>query len=207
MAENTPLFRRILRGVMLTLLSLLLLALFYVAVVMGQPQEDSAAVDDAVPVDQPLLPALSAAVHITSEEDMGQIARAFPAPVLCPVFGKALIFVEGHCYDVAFEEGLGRIATLTYRTENYDTLTVTSIYPARAISLMGKGDYAFTSTTGQPLATLRSVRMENNTTIRLHAQSDEALYVFTVPRETGGTPLGSDVLRQWTSSLRLYVGE
>lgn len=199
MQEQPPVWQRVLRAALTVLTSLLLIAVFYVAVVMGQPQ-GSADMKDSVSADQPLLPPLPAAVRITDAADIPLISEAFPAPVMCPMYGNALILVEGVCSDVAFEDGLARIVTLTYRTEDFDTLTVTSIYPARALSLMGKGDYTFSSMAGQPMATLRSIRMENASTIRLHAQGEEALYVFTAP------VVGTDVLRQWTSTLQLYVG-
>lgn len=198
MQEQTPLWKRIIRILLTTLLSLTLIGVFYVAVVMGQPQPS--AQKEATLTVQALPVPLTAAVRITSEADFDLISEAFPAPVLRPMYGNALVFVEGTCSDTAFEDGMARIATLTYRTENYDLLTITSIYPARALALMGKGDYTFSGMAGQPLATLRSIRMENNSTIRLHAQGEEALYIFTAP------VVETDVLRQWTSSLQLYVG-
>jgi len=196
---QTPAWRRVLRAVLTVLMSLVLIAVFYVAVVMGQPQPRDGEIA-AAPADQPLLPPLSAAVRITDMDQIDRLAEAFPAPLLCPMYGNALVLLEGVCSDVAYEEGFARVATLTFRTETFDTLTVTSIYPARALTLMGKGDYAFSGMAGQPMATLRSVRMEDGSSIRLHAQGEEALYVFTAP------DVSTDVLRQWTSSLQLYVG-
>lgn len=199
MQEQTPAWRRVIRALLTVLASLLLIAVFYVAVVMGQPQGSTSDPSDT-PVEQPLLPALSAAVHITDEKNIDRLCEAFPAPILCPMYGNALLFVEGTCSDTAFEDGFARVVTLTYRTEDFDTLTVTSIYPARALSLMGKGDYAFSGMAGPPMATLRTVRMEDGQRIRLHAQGEEALYVFTAPE------VSADVLRQWTASLQRYVG-
>lgn len=196
---QTPAWRRVLRAVLTVLMSLVLIAVFYVAVVMGQPQPRDGEIA-AAPADQPLLPPLSAAVRITGMDQIDRLAEAFPAPLLCPMYGNTLVLLEGVCSDVAYEDGFARVATLTFRTENFDTLTVTSIYPARALTLMGKGDYAFSGMAGQPMATLRSVRMEDGSSIRLHAQGEEALYVFTAP------DVSTDVLRQWTSSLQLYVG-
>jgi len=199
MQQQLPAWKRTLRIVLTTVMSLLLIAVFYVAVVMGQPQASDTKKADS-PAVQPLLPALPAAVRITDEKDIARLCDAFPAPILCPMYGDALILVEGVCSETAFEEGLARIVTLTYRTESFDTLTVMSIYPARAVSLLDEGDYHFSTTAGQPMATLRSIRMEDASTIRLHAQGEEALYVFTAPK------VGTDVLRQWTSTLQLYVG-
>ena len=199
MQEQSPAWRHVLRTLLTVLASLLLIAVFYVAVVMGQPQ-GSTSQASGTSAEQPLLPPLSAAVRITDEGDIDLLSDAFPAPIMCPMYGNALVFVEGTCGDTAFEDGFARVVTLTYRTESFDTLTVTSIYPARALALMGKGDYAFSGTAGQQMANLRSIRMEDSSTIRLHAQDEEALYIFTAP------VVATDVLRQWTSSLQRYVG-
>ena len=72
-----------------------------------------------------------------------------------------------------------------------------SLYPARALSLMGKGDYHMAGVAGQSLAGMQSVRMENDTTIRLHAQSETGLYIVTAPK------MDSSDLAALTRSLQL----
>ena len=200
MQEGFPLWRRMMRSVLTILAALLLIALFYVAVVMGQPQE-SATPGVEVRMDQPLLPQLPAAVRITDEKDIDRLTDVFPAPLLHAAYGRALVFVEGVCSDLAWSEGLGRVVTLTYRTEDFDTLTVSSIYPARALELVGKEDYTFTGRMGQTIGGLRTVPMQNSTNLRLHAQDEEALYVLTAPLAT------DPVLRQWTAAMQLYQPE
>lgn len=200
MQDAMPRWKRVLRSLLTALASLALVGVFYVAVVMGQPQ-DSGVKAPEVLQDQPLLDALPAALHISSEKELAGLSEAFPAPVMHAAYGQALIFVSGECRDVAFEGGLGRIVTLTYRTEDFDTLTVTSIYPARALSLIGKEDRTFTGKISPTLDGLRTVPMKNSTTIRLHAQGPEALYVFTAPITADAT------LRQWTSSMQRYQAE
>ncbi|MBQ8202548.1 MAG: hypothetical protein IJZ74_12360 [Clostridia bacterium] len=197
-AEQTamPLWKRVIRSILTAVASLLLIVVFYVAVIMGQPQDDGAAVVEAR-MDQPLLSAMSSALLITSESDMSYILEAFPAPVMYASYGNALTFVQGLCSDISFENGLGRVVTLTYLNENGDEMTVASIYPARALSLMGKGDYTISGTAGLSLAGLRSVRMENAGSVRMHAQGTDALYVVTTPK------LDAAVLRQLTAALQL----
>ncbi len=173
--------KKALRAIGTALLCLLLMAVFYLAVILGEPQNDDSAALPTPRADQPLLSPLPAAVYITDEKQLDQVFSAFPAPVMHVGRGNALTFVQGQCSDVSFEGGLGRVAALTYRTETGLDLTVASIYPARALSLMGKGDYVISGVAGQTLAGLRSVRMENGTHIRLHAQGTEALYTVTVP--------------------------
>lgn len=200
MQEKTSLGRLIVRTILLTLLTVVLLLAFYIAVIMGNPQEEESSALTARQ-DQPLVTALDNALLITSEGDLGTLLDAFPAPMMAAMRSTVLTFEKGVCRDVPFEDGLGRMATLTYRTAEGATVTVSSIYPARALSLIDKADYTISADAGLPLAGLRSVRMENTASIRMHAQGSEALYVVTLPR------LSATALRTLTSTLQLYQGE
>ena len=148
----------------------------------------------------PLLLA-SPAVNIASESQMYALLDSFPVPVMHPLSGSGLTFVSGTSYDTAFEDGFARIVAVKYMNAAGQEMTVESIYPARALSLMGKGDYRLSGVAGQSLAGMRSVRMENATSIRLHAQAEEALYVVTVPK------MESSELIALTRSLQLFEGE
>ena len=195
MADRKPsLPRKILRKTAMALAALMLLGAFYLAVVLGQPQEG----DPPVQADrnQPLLSA-SPAVTITEDSRMNELTGPFPVPVLCAVSGGNLTLVSGVSCDVAYEGGFARRITLTYQTPAGQQLLVESLYPARALSLMGKGDYHMAGVAGQPLAGLQSVRMENDDTIRLHAQSETGLYIVTAPR------MDSSDLAALTRSLQL----
>lgn len=195
-----PLWKRLLRALLAAFLAALLIVVFYVAVIMGHPQDDGTAIVEAR-MDQPLLGRMDAPLAITEASGMDALLAAFPAPVMHPLYGSALFFVSGRCEDAAFEDGFGRIVTLVYRTEYGEEMTLTSIYPARALSLLEKGDYTLKGTAGPSLAGMRSVRMENEAGVRLHAQGTDALYAVTVPHVDAG------VLRQLTATLQLFEGE
>jgi hypothetical protein len=167
---------------------------------MGNPQEEESSAITAK-TDQPLLTAMSSPVLIHEQGQLGALLDAFPAPVMAAMNSPALTFVQGLCEDVPFESGLGRRVTLTYRTAEGASVTVVSLYPARALSMIDKADYTFSATTGLPLAGLRSVRMENAATIRMHAQGADALYVVTLPK------LPAASLRTLTQPLSLYQGD
>ena len=200
MQDKLPLWRRMLKGSLMTLLTAVLLLAFYLAVVMGDPQPDgNSAIQPRQ--DQPLLPAMSSPVLITQQSQLGVLLDAFPAPALATMNTTTLIFQQGLCEDVPFEDGLGRRMTLSYTTADGAPVTVTSIYPARSLSLLEKGELTISATAGLPLAGLRSVRMEKPGTIRLHAQGTDALYVVTLPE------LSPSALRSLTSTLQLYQGE
>ena len=200
MQDKLPLWRRIVKGVLAALLTVVLLAAFYIAVIMGNPQEEESSAITAKQ-DQPLLDAMSSPIMITEQGQLGALLDAFPAPVMAAMNSTALTFQQGLCEDVPFEGGLGRQVTLTYRTAEGASVTVTSLYPARALALIGKADYAISGTTGLPLAGLRSVRMENASAVRMHAQGADALYVVTLPA------LSASALRTLTSTLQLYQGD
>ena len=198
MQEKLPLWRRIAKIGLGTLLTLVLLAAFYIAVVMGNPQEEESSAITAK-MDQPLLEAMSSPILIREQGQLGTLLAVFPAPVMAAMNSTAMTFQQGLCEDMPFEGGLGRQVTLTYRTAEGATVTVVSLYPAR--TQLDKGDYTFSATTGLPLAGLRSVRMENAATIRMHAQGPDALYVVTLPQ------LSASALRTLTSTLQLYQGD
>lgn len=192
--------KKVFKAIATGLLCLLLMAAFYIAVILGDPQGDAASPQPTPRQDQPLLSAMPHALLITDERDMDALLSAFPAPMLCAAHGNALTFMQGQCRDASFEGGLARVASLTYRTETGDELTLTSIYPARALSLMGKGDYVLSGMEGPAMAGLRAVRMENAASIRLHAQGPDALYTLTLPKTNAA------VLRQLTAALQLAEG-
>lgn len=197
MQTKPPVWKRILRGTLTAIASLTLLCAFFLAVIMGHPQQEATVTKDV----QPLLTPMPAGLRITGPEQLSALLEAFPAPVLAAMSNAALTFADGTCQDVPFESGHARMVTLVYRIEGWDDpLTVVSLYPARALDVMGKGDYAISGVAGLPLAGLRSIRMEKEGSVRMHAQGPQALYVVTLP-EAANT-----VLRQLTSSLQLYGG-
>nr|MBR4280007.1 hypothetical protein [Clostridia bacterium] len=200
MQDKLPLWRRGVKAVLGALLTIVLLAAFYIAVIMGNPQEsESSAITPQM--DQPLLDAMSSPIMITQQSQLGALLDAFPGQVLAAMNSPAMTLLQGLCEDVPFENGLGRKVTLTYRTAEGAAVTVVSIYPARAMDLIPKADYTFSSTGGLTLAGLRSVRMENSETIRMHAQGENALYVVTLPK------LPASGLRTLTQTLSRYQGD
>ncbi len=200
MQKQQPLWRRIVKVALAALLTIVLLAAFYIAVIMGNPQEaESSAI--TAKQDQPLVAAMSSPLMITDQGQLGLLLKEFPAPVMAAMHSTVLTFQQGLCEDIPFEGGLGRRVTLTYRTAEGAAVTVVSLYPARALSLIDKADYTISGTAGLPLAGLRSVRMVNDSSVRMHAQGSDALYVVTLPK------LSASALRTLTSTLQLYQGE
>lgn len=189
--------KKFLKTAALVLVCILLPAAFYLAVVVGQPDPEV----KPRQAEQPLLPAMPSPILVREYGQLSALLAEFPAPVMAPRSSTALHFEQGLCQDVPFAEGLARTVTLSCRTAEGAAVTITSIYPARALDLAPKGDYSFSGTASPTLASLRAVRMENGTTIRLHAQGPEALYVVTLPKAAAAS------LRDVTAALATYQGE
>lgn len=188
--------KKALKAVLATLLTLLVVAVFYLAVILGQPQENPDAV--VISTDQPVLTA-SPAVTLSSAEQLESMLQAFPVSALYAADSSSLSLSGGTSYDMAYEDGFARILTLSYTTEAGTRVEVQSIYPARALDFVPKGDYHIGQVAGQSIAGLESVRMENGQSIRLHVQAAEGIYVLTVPTMT------ADELASVTRALQLYV--
>ena len=179
-----PRLKKALHVLLMTLLAMILVALFYLAVILGQPEEPENAID--IDQTQPLLTA-SPALNIQSERQVAALAEAFPVPVLAFMEGMGPVLVSGTSYDQAYEGGFARICELRYTTDNGLDITLTTIYPARAVELLGKDGYTLTGAAAQNLTGLTAVRMENADHIRLHAQASDAIYALTLPKLTDDT--------------------
>lgn len=179
-----PRLKKALHVLLMTLLAMILVALFYLAVILGQPEEPENAMD--IDQTQPLLTA-SPALNIQSERQVAALAEAFPVPVLAFMEGMGPVLVSGTSYDQAYEGGFARICELRYTTDNGLEITLATIYPARAVELLGKDGYTLTGAAAQNLTGLTAVRMENADHIRLHAQASDAIYALTLPKLTDDT--------------------
>lgn len=179
-----PRLKKALHVLLMTLLAVILVALFYLAVILGQPEEPENAID--IDQTQPLLTA-SPALNIQSERQVAALAEAFPVPVLAFMEGMGPVLVSGTSYDQAYEGGFARICELRYTTDNGLEITLATIYPARAVELLGKDGYTLTGAAAQNLTGLTAVRMENADHIRLHTQASDAIYALTLPKLTDDT--------------------
>ena len=179
-----PRLKKALNVLLMTLLAVILVALFYLAVILGQPEAPENAID--IDQTQPLLTA-SPALNIQSERQVAALAEAFPVPVLAFMEGMGPVLVSGTSYDQAYEGGFARICELRYTTDNGLEITLATIYPARAVELLGKDGYTLTGAAAQNLTGLTAVRMENADHIRLHAQASDAIYALTLPKLTDDT--------------------
>ena len=191
--KNTAL-RRALRMAGMAAAALIVIALFYLLLLVvepADPPEETA--------DQPLMTA-SPALHAASEDELPDLLRGLPMPVLAFLSGAGPDFADAASYDTAFEDGFARVVDLRYRIGE-NTVLARTIYPARAVSLIGRQGYTLTGEAVR-MAGMAAIRMVSADTIRLHCTTEHAVYVLEVPR------MSSDVLTALLQSTQLvYVDE
>ena len=111
----------------------LALALCYLFLLLGEPDEDSKLAQQ--PVQQTPITLPMSAVESPGDTSPEGLAEIFGQPVLC-LYGSALSMTRSRVYDTAFQGEYARRATLTYAFEDGQSLTVESIRPVSAIALL-----------------------------------------------------------------------
>ena len=181
--NNGKNLRKVLFRILQILFSVALMALLTASLILAKPQEDktdkpsAAASSEAVP-----------AVSIDQETDIPRLMTTFPAHLMSFLSGSGMDFVSASAYDVAIPGGFGRVVDQSWQTAEGDPVTIRSIWPVTALNLLEDGFHFMPY----------GVRMENDSTIRLHASTDEALYVVLLPRSL------SSQVNSICSSLQLY---
>ena len=157
------------------LAAVLLAALFGLAVVMAQPQSG---LQEEPVTDQPLKP-YAAAQQLSEATPLEKLCADFPVAAL--VSGSdQLLLQSGVLYDTAFEDGFARVLRLEYLYGD-TPVTVTGIYPRRAVSLLADTALELTGQ-GASLAGEKTARMEGEGRLRLQMQTADGLYSVELPQ-------------------------
>jgi hypothetical protein len=173
-------FKKVLDRALMVLMVLLCIGAFYLAVILAE-----------VPADQntpkaSYVPQVSLAPEqprqIGTLSDLSNLTEHFPAPVLALQASDQLLFTGGLTNDLAYNGGFARLVTLGYQTSSGQKLILYSIYPADAFILLPDGDYQLKNSMTAALAGMTAVRMEDESTVRLHVRGESALYALTAPR-------------------------
>ena len=172
--------RKILTRIIGAVIMAALLALLAASLIVARPQE----AEQAAALTRPSYQS-SPAVSAEKEQDLTGLIASFPAPVMSFMSGSGMIFVSATSADAAVDDGFGRIATLNWQTPEGEPVMLRSIWPASALSLLEDG-YHFMPYAGPALFGTTSVRMENDETVRIHTDTDQALYIVLVPRALSG---------------------
>lgn len=177
--ETRPpsLFRRILRRIGITVLIGLALVFAYLFLLLGEP--DEAAKNAAVPIEETIVMPMSP-FEAPGESSVENLADTFGYPVLS--LHQGVEMRKARIYDTAFEGGYARCVTITYAFEDGTQLTVESIRPTAAVTLIDQEGYTLDATALYALGGLNAARMENDVNICVFAQNDTAVYAVTCPQ-------------------------
>lgn len=167
---------RLLRRIGFFLLLALALVFAYVFLLLGEPDEDAKYVEK-VPEQTISMP--MSALDIPGESNVGYLADTFAQPVLS--LGEALPMYKSRIYDTAFEGGYARRVTLTYTLEDGQSLTVESLRPTGAVTLLAQDGYKLDGSSLYTLGGLNAARMDNGVSCCIFAQSDTAVYAVIAP--------------------------
>jgi hypothetical protein len=179
-SKMVPVVRKVLERSLLVLLVIVCIGAFYLAVILAEvPADQGAPAESSVPqvaltAEQPR--------QIGSLNDLKQLVEHFPSPVLALQANTQLAFAGGLVNDLAYKGSFARLVTLTYQTQNGETLKLYSIYPLDAFTLLPGENYSLQNTLTASLAGMTAVRMENADTLRLHVKGESALYALTSPK-------------------------
>ena len=168
--------KKTLRWMMTITLTILLIAVFWAAIVLGQPEQQA----DVQEEKQPLLNDIPEG-RFEASADLNSLLESFPAAVLSYPEGMDAVLTEGESRTVPFEDGKANVIRLNYLFDGRIPVTVETIYPARAVSLISKGAFELKEGSARPVAGLSAAEMTDGTYLRWHAKSQQALYTVTVP--------------------------
>ncbi len=127
---EVPRWRTIVKKVATVLLVLLALALAYVFLLLGEPDEE--ATQSAAPPAEVIRVPIQA-VEITDKQQLGQLAASFSEPVL--TLEELLPLSKATLFDSAYQNGYARRLSLLYTMEDGSLLQLDSIRPDGAVTL------------------------------------------------------------------------
>ncbi|MDO5145367.1 MAG: hypothetical protein Q4E72_12350 [bacterium] len=168
--------RRIIRRALLILLSVLALAFVYVVLLLGEPEN---ADDDLTAQPQQRITTPMSAIETPGEANIPTLSASFGEPILTLYGG--LPMQKARIYDTAFEGAYARRVTLTYAFDDGALLTLESIRPAAALTLLRNADYRLDASTLYALGGLEAALMQSPSTICVFAQSANAAYALLCP--------------------------
>ena len=168
--------RKLLTRIGAVVLLILTLAFAYVFLLLGEPDEDAKYMQK-VPEASITMP--MSALEIPGEANVQSLSDTFDQPVLS--LGQALPMYKSRIYDTAFEGGYARRVTLTYTLEDGRQLTVESIRPTSAVTLLKQEGSKLDGSTLYTLGGLNAARMDNGTDCCIFSQTDTAVYAVIAP--------------------------
>lgn len=174
--------KRFLLRVLAVVLAILALVMCYLFLLMGEPDEEAklaAETPAEAVITMPMSP-----FEAPGESNVQNLADTFGEPVLALYGGPAM--QKARIYDTAFEGGYARRVTLTYTLADGQLLTVESMRPTSAVTLLKEEGFKLDASALYTMGGLNAARMENSSTICVFAQTDTAVYAVRCPASHAG---------------------
>lgn len=168
---------QLLKRIGLGVLLVLALVFTYLFLLLGEPEEDAKYQQrkQEESISMPM-----GALEAPGGSNVELLADTFGQPVLS--LGQGMAMQKARVYDTAFSGEYARRVTLTYAFEDGQLLTVESIRPTAAATLLDENGYRLDASSLYTLGGLNAARMDNDASSCVFAQSDVAVYAVICPR-------------------------
>lgn len=165
-------------GIVLGLL--LALAFLYLFLLMGEPDDDDEILMAQSARQEEIIQLPMQGQEMAGTVDVNDAAVSFGKAVM-ELRGNVLPLEKASLYDTAYRGGYARRLTLTYQFPDGQVVTVDSIRPPGAISLLTDSGYSIRLDALYTVGGMDAVRMDSDSYIRLAAQGEDAVYVIHYP--------------------------
>ena len=158
---------------------MLVLALVYVFLLVGEPSEDDQLTAQNTTQEETIRVPIAAS-EVAGNADLNPLAVNFGKPVLA-LYGSDLPLQKAMLFDTAFHGGYARRLTLSYAFADGTALTVESVRPTAAVSLLGGSGYSLNMSSLYAMAGMDAVRMDSSEWICVLARGTDAVYAVRCP--------------------------
>ena len=172
-------WKGIVKKILIILALLLALAFLYLFLLMGEPDDDDEVLL-AQSVQEEVIQLPMTGQEMAGTVDMTDAAMSFGKPVM-QLRGEVLPLLKAALYDTAYHGGYARRLTFTYQFPDGSVMTVDSIRPAGAITLLRDSGYTIRAGSLYSMGGMDAVRMDSANYIRVAAKSKDAVYVVHMP--------------------------
>ena len=173
-------WRIVAKRILIVLGLLLALAVLYVFLLMGEPDDDDEMLLKQSSVEE-IIQMPMTGQEMTGNVDVNAEAVSFGKDAM-ELRGNVLPLQKATLYDTAYAGGYARRLTLTYAFPDGQVMTVDSIRPPGAITLLTDASYGIRVSEIYTMGGMDAVRMDSDDYIRIAAQGRDAVYVVHMPK-------------------------
>ncbi len=183
-AKQPAKWKKVARRVLAVIGLLLSLALIYVFLLMGEPNEDDQ-LQKQTAAQEEIIRVPIAATQVDGNADLNPLATNFGMPVLA-LYGSPLTLTKATLFDTAYHGGYARRMQLIYAFPTGETLTVESLRPTAALALLAGGRYSLRMDGLYAIAGMDAVRADGENTVLVMARGLDAAYAVVCPKSKEG---------------------